>query len=294
MNDSLTFLKIPRVLSLFLILITPSNLAFAQSTADDGNQTKPRKSPLAEEWTASVLPAGKFAVGSMLELGLGQGFMIGSDPAATSLGAKTLQAKWQLPSFGEDDWSLGLKVASLNRRSIWWGDVSKRFSKLDAKMLRPSIAWSNRISSALIIHSFWTSGIGKTSAELSEVGKAKLKESKYGTNTPGDGHSFANRTMQVQSLAGFTEDRFQMTAEWERTSGERVLLSTRFERTRLEQLETFSVRITLAQHWSTDGFNLRLGAGPQYAVLSGKDLDDEELDASGWLPTADFAIYWVL
>jgi len=294
MNDSLTFLKIPLGLSLYLLLFVPSNITFAQSATDDGNQSNPRKSPLAEEWTASVLPAGKFAIGSMLELGLGQGLMIGSDPTATALGAKTIQAKWQLPSFGEDDWSLGLKVASINRRSIWWGDVSKRFSKLDAKILRPSIAWSNRISSALIIHSFWTSGIGKSSAELSDFGKAKLKESKYGTNTPGDGHSFANRTMQVQSIAGFTEDRFQMTAEWERTSGERVLLSTRFERTRLEQLETFSVRLTLAQHWSTDGFNLRLGAGPQYAVLSGKDLDDENVNASGWLPTADFAIYWVL
>ena len=279
---------------LCMMMLMRPGYALAQTGTVDTQNTKSRKSPLAEEWTASVLPAGKFAIGSMLELGLGQGFMIGSDPAAISLGAKTLQAKWQLPSFGEDDWSLGLKVASINRRSIWWGDVSKRFSKLDAKMLRPSIAWSNRISSALIIHSFWTSGIGKSSAELSDFGKAKLKESKYGTNTAGDGHSFANRTMQVQSLAGFTEDRFQMTAEWERASGERVLLSTRFERTRLEQLETFSVRLTLAQHWYTDGFNLRLGAGPQYAVLSGKDLDDEELNASGWLPTADFAIYWVL
>jgi hypothetical protein len=135
--------------------------------------------------------------------------------------------------------------------------------------VRPSVSWSNRVSQRLIIHSFWSSGFGHSNAELSIYGKEKLSEAKRGTGDSGDGHSFANRTMQLQSVSGFTEDRFQMTAEWERNSGDLVLLSTRFERTRLEQLETFSIRLTLAQQWAADNFNIRIGG-------------------------ADFAIYWML
>ena len=233
-------------------------------------------------------------MGSLLEAGAGYGLMIGADPAALTLGAKTAQAKWQVPSFGEDDWAVGVKYISVSRRSLWWGDLSKRFSKLEAQIVRPAVSWSNRISQRLIIHSFWASGFGKTDVELSPYGKDKLYQAKHGTGSAGDGHSFANRTMQLQSFAGFTEDRFQISAEWERNSGDRILLSSRFERTRVENMESFSMRLTLAQQWSADGFNLRIGGGPQYAMISGRDLDDEEIKTAGWLPAADFAIYWIL
>lgn len=270
-------------------LLLPLTAAGASSEQDSRDAIA---SPLPDEWTASVLPAGRFAIGSLLEAGTGQGFMLGADPSALAIGAKTAQIKWQLPRFGEDDWALGLKYVSISRSSIWMGDTQDRFSRLEAKVVRPSISWSNRISDKLIIHSFWASGFGRAHAELSEHGKAKLREAKQGSDESSEGHTFANRTMQVQSLAGFTEDRFQTTAEWERSSGERVLLSTRFERTRLEQLETFSVRITLAQHWNSNGLNIRIGGGPQYALLSGKDLDGEEVKTAGWLPAGDFALYW--
>jgi hypothetical protein len=252
------------------------------------------RSPIIEEWTASVLGAGQVALGSVLEAGTGTNLMVGADPPALALGAKTVQMKLQLPSFGEDDWAIGVKYISVARKSMWWGDMDRRFSRLSAQVIRPSVAWSNRVSQRLIIHSFWASAFGPSEAELSPYGKQKLYEAKHGSGKAGDGHSFANRTMQMQSLAGFTEDRFQMSAEWERNSGDLILLSTRFERTRLEQLETFSLRLTLAQQWTADGFNLRVGGGPQYSMLSGKDLDGEDIKAAGWLPAADFAIYWVL
>jgi hypothetical protein len=219
--------------------------------------------------------------------------MLGVDPAALALGARSGQIKWQLPRFGEDDWALGLKYVNLSRKHIWHSNTSERFSKLNANIIRPSVSWSNRISPRLIIHSFWATAIGKSEAELSDLGKERLREAKHGSGAPGDGHSFANRTMQTQSLAGFTEDRFQITAELERNSLDRILLSTRFERTKLEDLETFSVRMTLAQQWSADGFNIRMGGGPQYAMLNGHDLDGETIKTAGWLPAADFAIYWV-
>ncbi|MEI6397924.1 MAG: hypothetical protein WCO71_04045 [Pseudomonadota bacterium] len=280
------------LLPLTFLPVKPCLAADAAATSAPG--VKSGRSPIPDEWTASVLPLGGFAVGSLLEAGASNGLMVGSDPSALAFGARTVQAKWQVPSFGEDDWAIGVKYISASRKSLWWGDMGKRFSKLRAEIVRPSVSWSNRVSQRLIIHSFWASGFGHSEAELSPYGKEKLYEAKHGTGKSQDGHSFANRTMQLQSIAGFTEDRFQITAEWERNSGERILLSSRFERTRLEQLETFSMRFTLAQQWNANGFNLRLGGGPQYSMLSGKDLDGEDIKTAGWLPAADFAMYWIL
>jgi hypothetical protein len=280
--------------SFLLCTLLSANAGAEEAAVTPAVAKKIQRSPIPDEWTASVVPQGTMVLGSLAEVGIWDGVMVGTDPAAIALGAKTAQVKWQLPNFGEDDWSLGIKYISMSRKSLWWGDMSQRFSKLEAKIIRPSIAWSNRISQRLIIHSFWASGIGSSKAELSPYGKEKLRAAKHGSGKSGDGHSFANRTMQMQSIAGFTEDRFQMTAEWERNSGDRILLSSRLERTRLAQLETFSMRLTLAQQWAGNGFNLRVGAGPEYSMISGKDLDSEDISASGWLPAADLALYWIL
>lgn len=279
-------------------LLSPCGKISAEQLPESNRYASPIEEqylpPLADEWTAFVLPPGDFAVGSLLEAGLGHGIMIGADPAALAIGARTAQIKWQLPKFSEDDWSLGVKYASISRKNIWLSDTAERFSKLSAKIIRPSISWSNRISPRLVIHSFWASAFGQSEAKLSDYGKRKLYEAKHGSGSAGDTHTFANRTMQTQSLAGFTEDRFQITAEWERNSLDKILLATRFERTRLEDLETFSMRLTIAQEWASDGFHLRIGGGPQYALLSGQDLDGEKIEAAGWLPAADFAVYWIL
>jgi hypothetical protein len=264
-------------------------------TAQDLLPPTPKdRSPIIEEWTASVLDPGRFAVGSIVEAGVGGGVMLGADPSALALGAKSAQMKLQLPSFGEDDWAVGVKYIAIDRNSLWWGDMDRRFDRLTARVVRPSVAWSNRVSSRLIIHSFWTSGIGHSQAQLSPYGRQKLREAKLGDGKAADGHTFANRTMQLQSLAGFTEDRFQLSADWKRNSGDRIVFATRFERTRLEDLNTFSLRMTLAQQWSADGFNIRMGGGPQYSMLSGQDLDGEAIKTAGWLPAADLAIYWIL
>lgn len=282
-------------LSVFLFSNNPSSIT-AQELAVT-NPPLPDAAPasfsIAEEWTANVLPARSFSIGSIVETGLGSSVALGIDPAALAIGAKTLHIKWQVPKFGEDDWAVGLKYVHLSRKNLWWGDVSKHFEILDAKVLRPSISWSNRVSKHLVIHSFWASGIGKTEAELSEYGLTELNRHKEDLDHPDRQYEIASKTMQFQSLAGLTEDRFQVTAEWERGPGERILLSTRLERTRLESLDTFSARITLAQHWVADGLNLRLGAGPQYSILSGRDLDDKPINATRWLPAADLAVYWV-
>jgi hypothetical protein len=283
------------VLSVFLLSTNPCQLRAQEAAVT--NPSLPDAAPatfsIAEEWTANVLPARSFSIGSILETGLGSSIALGIDPAALAIGAKTLHIKWQVPKLGEDDWAVGLKYVHLSRKNLWWGDVSKHFEILDAKVLRPSISWSNRVSKHLVIHSFWAIGIGETDAALSPYGLAELDRHKEDLNHPDRQYEIASKTMQFQSLAGLTEDRFQVTAEWERGPGERILLSTRLERTRLESLDTFSARITLAQHWVADGLNLRLGAGPQYSILSGSDLDDKPINATRWLPAADLAVYYI-
>jgi len=277
-----------------LFAVSPVAAAETPSSQKEQPQTEmPRSSSIVEEWTANLLPARSFSIGSIVEAGFGANIAAGVDPTALALGAKTLQVKWQLPRFGEDDWALGLKYVQLSRKNLWWGDVSKHFEILDAKVIRPSISWSNRVSKHLVIHSFWASGLGETEAELSEYGLSELNRKKQDSDHPDRQYEIASKTMQFQSLAGLTEDRFQVTAEWERGSGERILLSTRLERTRLDTLETFSARLTVAQHWTADGLNLRLGAGPQYSILSGHDLDDKPINATRWLPAADLAVYWI-
>lgn len=294
-SNPFVFAQIPAAVFFFVSALLP------QANSAEINHQSPVTSPaeaavtskIIEDWTANILPARSFSIGSVLEVGLGQGLAAGIDPTSLALGAKSLQVKWQIPRFGEDDWALGLKYVQLARKNLWWGDINQHFKTLAAKVLRPSISWSNRVSPQLVIHSFWASGIGQTEAELSDFGRNELARKKSDAEHPDRQYEISSKTMQFQSLAGLTEDRFQVTAEWERPTGERILLSTRLERTRLDTIETFSARLTVAQHWTTDGLNLRLGAGPQYTILSGKDLDDEPLNATRWLPAADLAVYWI-
>jgi hypothetical protein len=272
-------------------------------------------SPIAvDEWSAHTLPAKTVAFGSFLEWGLYEGLMLGADPASLMLGIRTVHVKYQLPFNGDDDWAIGLKYAKVQKNNILNEYIRRDFEELDGSFLRPTISWSRKVSGRLTIHSYWASGIGSTRAQLSEDGKRNLWRAKHGdepypsdSGTPpgkpsssnqqapssNEEASFARRGMQLQSIAGLTEDRFQITGDWERSDGNRILLSTRFERTRLEDLNTFSIRMTLAQQWGLDQFHLRLGAGPQYSILSGKDLDGEEIKAAGFLPAADLAFFWI-
>jgi hypothetical protein len=261
--------------------------------SDAGSLPRRSETTIVEEWTAYILPPKQISVGSVAEVGLGQGFTAGIDPASLAIGARSLQVKWQIPKFGEDDWAVGVKYVQLARKYLWLDDMSQHFKSLEAKVIRPSVSWSNRVSKQLVIHSFWASGIGQTRAELSDYGLSELTRKKADADHPDRGYEIASKTMQFQSLAGLTEDRFQVSAEWERRSGEKILLSTRMERTRLGSLETFSTRVTLAQHWAADGLHLRLGAGPQYSILSGQDLDKKEINTTRWLPAADLAVYWI-
>ena len=302
---------IGRLLCIATLISAETNAA---ATEDDGADSLPASCAF-EEWSACILPPKSVAIGTILESGTGYDTMLSADPAALSLGMRTAQVKWKLPILGDDMFALGFKYVSFSRRTLFSETIRQQFDTLDGHFYRPSIVWTSRMSPRLLLHTFWATGFGKTHAVLSDYGKRELWKSKHGNDPyPGDAPTspgsstsstanqvksssdesatFARRTMQVQSIAGLTDTRFQITGEFQRENGNQVFLATRFERTHLEDLETFSVRVTVAEQWTLDQFRLRIGGGPQYSMLSGKDLDGEEIKSAGLLPAGDIAFYW--
>jgi hypothetical protein len=98
--------------------------------------------------------------------------------------------------------------------------------------------------------------------------------------------------VQVQSITGLAQERFQLTGEFTRASGNKVLVTSRIEQTEFEKLKSNFLRLTVAHQWIWSHFQMRVGIGAQYYVLSGRDLDDELIDESGVLPASDIAFYW--
>lgn len=285
---------------------------------------------LIEEFTAETLQAGDIKIGSDLEFGMTDNVMIGTDVVAMALGVSTLQAKYKINEGERHQFALGLRTAYLNGKTLLWGSVNDHFDKLDARIVRPSLAWSHNVSSRLKIHTFWAKGFGKINAKLSEKGRRRLWESKH----PGDDYenrdkdtqeptagtdnedpanpdeptdttsnqekeagkksSISQQSIQVQSIAGLAQERFQLSGEFSRKNGNKILVSSRIEQSQFEELKSKFFRLTAAHHWIWTKFQMRLGVGVQYYVVSGNDLDGEKIDEAGIGPASDIVFYWIL
>lgn len=291
--------------------------------------------PIVEEFTGALLPSRTIKIGTDLEYGLLSTFTIGTDVVSNLIGAPSLHLKTQLWNGPTSKIAFGLRGAWLNKKTLLWGNMSDHFDTLDARAIRPSIAYTKRISDRLNLHTFWAIGVGHVRAKLSETGRRKLWEQKhpdrpYPGDESGDESSapsgdnedsqngeidptdsakeidssknqedsgrdesvIAQRSAQVQSLTGLAQDRFQITGEFMRKSGHRVLITSRVERSQIEELKTRSFRMTIAQHWLLESFQFRLGGGFQHMQISGEDLDGETVDEDGWWPATDLAFYW--
>lgn len=304
----------------------PSTLTKEEPPKDTG---RANRHMLVEEFTAHTLESGELKVGSALELGLTSEFMIGTDLIAAAVGATTLSAQTTVLERGKHKFALGLRGAYLSKKTLLWGSVNEHFDKLEARVVRPSIAWTHTLSPRLQLHTFWAKGFGRIDAKLSEKGRRKLWETKHpgadydernkdtqqptesteppaeGDETAEDGEdsenqekasskksSLTQQSIQVQSITGLAQERFQLTGEFTRASGNKVLVTSRIEQTEFEKLKSNFFRLTVAHQWIWSTFQMRLGVGAQYYVLSGRDLDDELIDESGVLPASDIAFYW--
>jgi hypothetical protein len=118
-----------------------------------------------------------------------------------------------------------------------------------------------------------------------------LDTSKNLESTGSDSSPFS-RSIPVQSITGFAQDRFQITGEINRTNGNKVLVTARIEQTTLEELDSNFFRLTMAHQWIWNTFQMRVGIGTQYYVMTGRDLDGVKVDDSGVQPASDIAFYW--
>jgi hypothetical protein len=290
---------------------------FSVSDSPATTQAKFKAYELVEDFSAFSLSHGEFKIGTELEYGISARLMAGFDLLSTLVGAPTFQAKYAFLERGTHRFALGLRAAYIKRETILWGDVNDHFQELSAQYFRPALAWTNEFSPRLRVHTYLAQGFGKFHAKLSPEGKRKLWEAKHpggdysrrdtqaeggldpessNTNqeqkTANRNDSYAQRTLQVSSVTGIMADSFQMTGEFSRAAGHKILLTTRIERMELEDLKANSLRLTAAQQWIWENFQMRLGIGMQYVVVTGRDLDRELIDEAGFLPASDIKFYW--
>ena len=292
----------------------PADIVLGESPPD------PKRFVLVEEFTADTLTQWEWKIGTELEVGVTDRFDLGTDLVALAVGAPSLTAKLKVLDTADHDVALGVRGAYLDRESVLWGTAKKQFRKLSARVIRPSVAWSNKMSNRLTLHMFWAKGFGDMEAELSAQGLRDLWEAKHpegdydSRNEDGEGTddndnnttrnqekedpsapaAFSTRSLQVQRLAGLAQDRFQMTGEFRRQGGNKVLLASRIEQSRLEELKSNLFRLSLSHQWVWRYLQFRIGIGADYYVISGNDLDGEKIDENGVGPAADLVFYWRL
>jgi hypothetical protein len=309
----------------------PSGDRFAFPLEVPKTKEGPGRQLLIEEFTAETLPAGAIKIGSDLEFGMTDSLMIGTDIVALGLGASSLQVRYKINEGPRHQFALGVRSAYLTRETLLWGSFKDHFDELEAKIVRPSVSWSHTVSPRLKIHSFWAKGFGKINASLSEKGRRRLWEAKHpgedydardqetqepatvsgDTTDPADTDnadsdknnkereagkrtSVSQQSIQVQSIAGLAQERFQLSGEFARKGGNKVLVSSRIEQSQFEELKSKFFRLTAAHHWIWSKFQMRLGVGVQYYVISGTDLDGEKIDEAGVGPASDIVFYWIL
>lgn len=136
-------------------------LAAAALRADEieNDQPPPAKATLVDEFTADTLEHYQFKLGTKLEYGLSSELSVGTDLIATAIGAPTALFKARIFKNAAHSVSLGLRGTFVTKDTILWGNVSDHFDRLDARILRPGIVWTNRVSERLRIHTYWAKSL---------------------------------------------------------------------------------------------------------------------------------------
>jgi hypothetical protein len=308
-----------RTLALFgIILLSSAPLRAEDLPIFEATPVTPaERFELVEPFTANTLKDSEMKLGLMsIEYAPSDHWMVGTDFLALALGAPNFMVKAHVYDWDKSKFSIGVRAAYLNRNTILWGSVKEHFERLEARIISPSVSWSNPLSPRLHLHTHWGAGFGQVEAQLTKEGKRKLWESKHpggdferddpeANNAEGEDEngnkekksvdqsvSFNQRTLQFSSVTNILSDIFQMTGEYRRENGNKVLIASRIERTKIEQLKADSFRLTAAQQWVWQNFQFRFGIGVKYIVINGTDLDGEELDEAGVFPASDIDFYW--
>lgn len=300
----------------WLLIVSSASMAAEEPATDQDHRNKQHRFSLVEPFSAHTLAAGEFKLGLInVDYGILDRWMIGTDFLADAVGAPNIKTKLAIYQGLHHNFGIGLRAAYLDRETILWGGVKDLFEELEARVFSPSVSWTVSLSSRLSLHSHWGGGFGRIRARLSEKGKRRLWESKHpdgdyesrrtdqpdsDDDTAGNQEKtssssitdFNRRALLYSSVAGMLADIFQITGEFAREGGNKILLTNRIERSQIEDLKATSFRLTGAQQWIWDNFQIRLGIGLQYVVVNGVDLDGEKIDETGVLPASDIDFYW--
>lgn len=135
---------------------------------------------LVEEFTANTLGRSEFKLGSEIEAGITDKLMAGADTWSLFMGIPTGHGKFLVYQNEHHKVAVGIKSVWLTLGNLAdFAPAKDYFRYLNAKIIRPSISWTNSLSPRLKLHTFWAARIGKVEAELSEKGQRRFWEAKH-------------------------------------------------------------------------------------------------------------------
>ena len=182
-------------------------------------------------------------------------------------------------------------------------------------MLRPDIAWTENLSSSFQLHFYLSYGIGNISAELNEEGKKRSLEEKYPNSSYSDKDlnsdkidaneeeqnqednlnkvsDITRRFVAIQSILGLATDRFQISGEFIRTGGKKIIVASRIDRLKLENYDSILSGLQSHNSGLEVPFSSKLGIGVINLNISGIDLDGEKVEEKMIRPVSELNFYW--
>ena len=298
----------PKTIALLLCYLMVSSRAWSAEAVSETAASPAPEHQYVQDFTADTLRPLQLKLGLQSAVGVGLDTQIGMDLVALGVGVPNLTVKSKVWERGDHEIALGLGLFYLDAQTALWGGANSLFDELSLQVIRPQINWTHRLSRRLFLHTYWSIGAGPIDARLSDRGKRRLWNSKYpsgdyetrtkdsnSTATNIDqNNTVSHRTLQVQSLLGLSRDLFQVSGEYVRDTTKKVIITSRIDRTEFADLSARGLRLTMAQEWRFNSFHMRIGLGLTYQVVSGTDLDDEQVDDAGLSPIADLDFYWLI
>ncbi len=271
-------------------LIISFCLGFATASQAETSDSSPSLQPfskLQQKASSSVLSPGKIRLGGSTALGLADGINAGTDLLPLLAGAPNLWVKRPVYSDATQSLTLGLEAFTVSRASLLWGAEKDSVAQLRYSAFHPRLIYTHRQSDRLLLHAVWEGGREWGHIQLSEKGKAEQARG-------GQATSFSHQSILLQSLLGFSQERFEVSGEWVRSPRETLVLSAHVARFRLENLYAQRIGLQLAQQWQGPSLGFRLGIGSLFQDLDGETLAGERVSSGRILPTAECDIFLLL
>ncbi len=234
-----------------------------------------------------LLPSGTLRLGGSSSYGLSNSLNLGTDLVPLVAGARNINVKAEVYGSPDTSVTLGLETFHVTRASLLGGAQKKLLETLDLSSVHPRLILTRRLSERLLTHAAWEGGRNWGDLALSEEGKQRQRQSqRQGL--------FADQSILLMALLGFTQESFEVSGEWQRSPHETLLLAAHIARYQLEDLKAQHFGVRIAQQWQGENIGFRLGAGALYQDLDGVSLVGETLQEGRVLPVAEFDFFLLM